>query len=334
MLQTSKDFDIFFKNDVVAVGWSRVDFTKFNSIEKLVREVERVYYSNGETAPQVAGKKKNEVRRFKSIKKGDKVIVPHWGSVCLAVAQEKEIYDEKAANIADLGNQRQVVYHRDRKGNTVFIPRDSLSEGLQRRIRVRGTTIADLQEFSSEINRLFQGEDFDVNFNRQRIQLMENFKAALLKKIQTGNTGLKTGGIGLENLVKELLELDGYKATIQAKHRFKGFADADIIAEKQDRLVPAKLLIQVKHHSGTTGTWGAEQLLQILNQNPDYFSDYRLVLVTTGSPSKELETICTNKDVILFSGEELIDWIFEMLPQLSFDTKKRLGVSDIPRLIN
>ncbi len=87
MSQSKDDFDVFFKNDVVAVGWSKVDFSKFKSAEELVEEVERVYYSTSETAPQVIGKKKNEARRFKGIKKGDKLVIPYWGAVCLAVAE-------------------------------------------------------------------------------------------------------------------------------------------------------------------------------------------------------------------------------------------------------
>jgi hypothetical protein len=55
MRQTKEDFDLFFEKNVVAVGWSHVNFTSSEDAEALV---EQVYYSDGKTAPQVVGKKK------------------------------------------------------------------------------------------------------------------------------------------------------------------------------------------------------------------------------------------------------------------------------------
>ena len=168
MSQSQDDFDVFFKNNVVAVGWSDVNFSQFDNADSLVTKVSQEYYSNGASAPQVIGKKKNEVRRFKRMKNGDRIVVPFWGAICLAEVETDELYSQQDYD-KDLSNQRSVVYHRSQSGDVVFIPRDKLSEGLQRRLRVRGTTIADLWEFSEEIENLFKGEDFDSIYNKKRI---------------------------------------------------------------------------------------------------------------------------------------------------------------------
>ena len=134
--------------------------------------------------------------------------------------------------------------------------------------------------------------------------------------------------------MQELLIIDGYNANIQSKQRFSSFADADIEAIKEDFLVTEKLLVQVKHHEGITDTWGAEQLTEILKTESDFFSEYRLVLVTSAIPSDELKILCENKDIILVSGTDLVEWIFKSLHSLKYETKKSLAISDIPALLN
>jgi len=333
MSQSQDDFDVFFENSVTAVGWSEVNFSQFDDVDLLVKKVYEYYYKNGDSAPQVIGKKKNEVRRFKEIKKSDRLVIPFWGSICLAEAEVDELYSDQDYD-QDLSNQRKVTYHRDQNGDLIFIPRDTLSEGFQRRLRVRGTTIADLWKFSDEIDNLFEGQNFDSIYNKNRVEAVDQFKNDLLKNIQSGKTNLKSGGYGLEKLVQELLEIDGYEAKIQSKQRFSGLADADIEAIKEDFLLAQKLLVQVKHHSGVTDTWGAEQLTEILNLENDLFSEYRLVLVTSAAPSDELVKFCEMKDIILVSGSDLSEWIFNSLQKLKYETKKRLGVSDVPTLLS
>jgi len=329
--QSPEDFDIFLKNDVVAVGWSEVDFTKY-VIDDLVKEVEKTYYSNKNSIPQVVGKKKNEVRRFKGIKRGDCIIVPYPGAICLAKAEEQELYSSKHCD-NDLANQRKVIYERDNENKILFIPRDKLKEGLQTRLRVRGTTISDLWEFSDEIERLFKGEDYDSNFNQKQTEAIEKFKKELRNNIQSGKTNLESGGRGLEKLIKELLELEGYNADILSKQFFPGLSDADIKATKEDLLSTNKLLIQVKHHSGMTGTWGAKQLTMILDSRKDLFAEYRLVLITSATPEKELIEMCVNNDIKLISGDDLVEWIYKSLPKMCSETKKCLSVSDIPTIL-
>lgn len=330
MRQTEQDFDLFFEKNVVAVGWSYVDFTSSEDAEALV---ERVYYSDGKTAPQVVGKKKNEVRRFKGIKSGDRIIIPYYDAICLAKARSEQLYDKTIVDSLDLSNQRQVDYLRV-EGSVVHISRDELSERLQRRLRVRGTTVADLYEFGEEIEALFSKKNFSwlLQFEKAQKDLVSDFKTELLQNIQEGKTNLQTGGVGLENLVRELLEIEGYKAKVLSKSVFPGFADADIRASRADRFGEINLLVQVKHHTGITDTWGAKQLAEILRQQPTKYPDYKLVLVSTAEASDELREMCEKQDIILFTGSDLASWVFEAIPKLDPKTRIKLGISNVPEL--
>jgi len=328
-----EDFEVFFQNSVVAVGWSRIDFTAFRSPDELTKAVEEVYYNDGNTDPRVVGKKKNEIRRFKGIRKDDKIVVPYWSSIRLATASGEEKFSAHDGEIRDLGNQRVVSFLRDVNGDYLTIPREHLSEGLQRRLRVRGSTVADLAEFAEEIARLFEGEAYTSTIYRVQNEQEKVFKTKLLAALQSGKSALRAGGVGLEHLVAELLQADGYVAKIQAKNRFPDMGDADIEAVRDDHVTSVKLLVQVKHHSGQSNEWGAKQLSSILEAEPDLFAEYKLVLVTSGNASGELSRLCDAKDIILITGTQLVDWVMDNLKHVSPKMRNDLLISNVPQII-
>ncbi len=98
-------------------------------------------------------KKLNEVKRFKNLQEGDIVIVPFYSSVVLAIVGKEDIYSEKAYE-RSLANQRKVEYCLE-DGKLMLISRKELSEGLQRRLRVRGSSVSDLFEFADELESIF-----------------------------------------------------------------------------------------------------------------------------------------------------------------------------------
>jgi len=332
--QNNKNFDIFFKKNVVAVGWSDFSFKDYNNIEDLFPEIG--YLKN--VAPTTAGKWKNQIRRFKHLKFEDRIIIPYYNSICLAIVQEEEIYSKEDYKY-DQSNQRTVQYLK-RNNDLILIPRNSLSERLQRRLRVRGTTIANLWEFHQELDLIFKYAIEKkstykwTSFISERENIaIKKFKKSLLKNIQFGKTNLQTGGIGLEKLISELLQIEGYSTQIPSKRLFPSFADADIIAQKTDKISEIDLLVQVKHHSGTTDTWGAKQLLKIIEELPDEYKNYRLVMVTSAKASDDLKNKCEEEDIVLFGGEELAEWIYDSLPDLKTETKILLGIGVIPKIM-
>lgn len=162
-------------------------------------------------------------------------------------------------------------------------------------------------------------------------ELIEVFKNTLLENIKNGNTNLQSGGIGLEILVKELFECEGYKATICAKNKFAGCADADVEATKVDRFLDYKIFIQVKHHSGFTNDYGLDQLNII--KNSDKYVDYKYVFITSADIPDNVRKKAEDLDIDCMDGKELVEWIYENINKLSDEVKNKLGISSVPQIL-
>ena len=319
----------FAEKGVVAIGWSNLDLSKLTSDEAAEIVGRQDYYAG--TAPQVVGKKKNEVWRFKHIKKGDIIIVPYWSNVLIAKSEGEYQFSEIDAD-ADLANQLKVKYQRV-GGSLRILPRSELSEGLSRRLRVRGSTVTDLYEFSAEIEMLFTNTEYTIEKSAadKNIALEESFKKRLITDIRVGNTHLITGGQGLETIVKLLFEIEGYSAKVLGKRTFSGYADADVEAKRRDTFTDTKILAQVKHHNWNTGEWGVEQL-QLIKQSGEY-ADYKLVLITSGDVSEKIYKMAEENDISIVDGNDLADWIFVHLTELPKDIRARLHISDVPMFL-
>jgi restriction system protein len=332
--QNEDYFNVFFNNEVVAVGWSDYDFSKYKNIEHLFPEIDYLK----DVAPTTAGKWMNQIRRFKNMNEGDRVIVPTYNSVCFAIVKPEEVYDKTARGL-DQCNQRRVSYIMN-GDKLAMVSRNELSEKLQRRLRVRGSIISDLNEFSDELNELFlhvmaseEEYTYKTRLNHRYNTLIKEFKTQLKNNIQNGETYLQTGGIGLEHLVNELLIIDGYDSSVLAKNKFPSFADADIQAIRRDRFIETNLLFQVKHHHGITDDWGIKQLTKI-REFPIYEATYdHLILVTSGSFDEKTIAKAKQFEVELINGDDLVDWIYDNLVQLSERTKLALGIKDVPTII-
>lgn len=327
------EFDVFFKNNVVAVGWSDINFTEYSNLPNELRNaVNNYYYKNKDFHPPLVGKKLNEVVRYFQIKVGDYIIVPFYNSIRLCIAKEEKIYNSDKAYDLDLANQIKVDYlMTDMQFKT--IPRNMLSEGLQRRLRVRGSTVLNLYQFSDEIDKLFNKENYSWTsaFEEEENKIIFKQKEKLLVNIQSGKTNLSTGGIGLELLIKELFECEGYDAKVLSKNTFEEYGDADVFANKTDKFNDLKFLIQVKHHSGYTDNWGIEQLKKI--KEDSRYSEYIFVLVTSAQISEKVRGEAESHSIHTMDGRELVDWIFENLNKLKVETKIKLGFSLSPQII-
>ena len=120
-------FKVFFDNDVVAVGWSGLDFTKYSD-EHDLKEIIRERYYSGKYSAHVS-MNLNECIRFKNIAAGDYIIIPYYSGIALAVAESEEMYSAKAVEI-DLANQHRVAY-KYKNDEILSVPRSNLSEGRE-----------------------------------------------------------------------------------------------------------------------------------------------------------------------------------------------------------
>ena len=318
------------QDGVIGVGWDDMEFQKYPNAEELLKAMAQ--------AGWLIGRNANQIRRFKSICKGDLVIVPYWNSIAVGVATGEEHWDSKYSQ-NNGANQHRVEFLKDASGIVQLIPRGDLSEALQRRTKIR-ITIANIAEFHAELESLVENlasgkaHSFVAEIERREVDLENTVKEQLLNHIRTGKTGLASGGVGLEQLVAELLRIDGFTADVFSKRAFPGGGDADIKASKTDMLRQDEFLIQVKHHHGSTGLWGQQQLMEIKKLLPMEYEGFQLVLVTSGDVSDEDRENAKDNDITIFDGSDLADWVLTSIDKLKLDTRRKLRISDVPRIID
>lgn len=319
LVRTSPDL---VEKSIVGVGWSDFDFSAMQDAEEAVVAVQ-------------AGRSANQIRRFFTIQEGDLIVATLPYAVAIGSATGGLLYDE-ASYDADKANQRRVVFPRDTNGEVVKLPRSAFSEAFQRRLRVRGMTVNDLEEFRVELLEAYQnvsdGKDFSwtLVIEEKALKATEAFKKTLLSNIQNGRTNLETGGVGLEYLVKELLEKEGYQAEVLSKRAFPSFADADLKASREDPCATVNLLVQVKHHGGFTNEYGLSQLEEIRKCDLPEYSDHQLVFCTSASTSDEFLNRAESLGVTVIDGAGLVDWIAQRIDDLSPETKNCLGICEVP----
>ncbi|MBZ9566770.1 MULTISPECIES: restriction endonuclease [Modicisalibacter] len=307
--------------DQAGYGWSQMNFSEHASADSLMK----AFRDRGIEI----GRKGNQIRRFFNIRAGDLIVVPVPRAILLARAT-----GEKGFGL-DVGygeNRIGATFLRDPDGKVKRIPRDDLSTALETRLKIR-MAVASLDEFSDELetlySRLESGGFSNINSQHEaeNSEAVNTFKKTLLERIQQGSTFLAGGGNGLEMLVMELLKLEGYEVRRPSKRHYEGVADADIEAYRKDRFNPTKLLVQVKHHQGTTGAHGIRQLAALDDD------DAQRWLITTAIVDEGVEALAEKDGIQVMGGNDFSDWLFEHWQNLSVATRSRLGLSDAPVLL-
>lgn len=318
------------ESGLVGIGWCDMPFKEYVDADALLDAMRNADWD--------LGRQSNQIRRFKDIRRGDLVVVPWWGTVAIGEATGEEIYDDNEPFYSQDGsNQHRVLFPRDAEGKVRLIARTDLSGALQNRLKIR-ITIADLAEFQDEIEDVYgklcagRAHSWMAQAEIKEAENREAAKRLLLTNIQSGRTGLAAGGLGLESLIRELLETDGFDAVGLGKQHFGSHsADADISAVKNHIFGAERFLIQAKHHWGDSDAWGVQQLLDIPEKFPEY-ADYQLVLITTGRLSPEGATLAEKHEVIVINGDKLVGWILDSASRLRRETRLSLGLMDVPAI--
>lgn len=237
------------KQGFVGVGWASVDFSQYETAGDILKALE----GQGKNI----GRKSNIIRNFTGLKQDDIVIVPLYRSIAIGMVSGKKRHSAEAAK-HHACNQISVEFLKTKEGKPFYIARKELSQGLESRLKIR-MTVAKLDNFKEEILNIMAKARENGAYQASSLILekenaeRENFRSSLLSAIRNGHTKLDAGGTGMEKLVKELLEIEGYQASIQPKNASSDISDVDISAEKEDRFHHSRLRIQVKHHRGVTG---------------------------------------------------------------------------------
>jgi len=311
------------KADKIGYGWKKVDFSKYDNAEEILKQLN-------------AGRRKNQIKRFFNLKKGDIVLVPLHCSIALGVVIGKKSYDEEA--VKNTWNQVAVNFHKEDGTLRTVSTRDNIiTNRLLSRLRLR-MTIASLNEFSDEIEQLIKiSEDCEYNvsqvYDNNEESKADEVKKSILSNLRSGkHLRIKGGGDGFEELICELLKLDGFETKIQSKKSNIGKGDIDIKAQKALPFgVTLRLDIQAKHHDGKTSLKSVEQVVTAKNNNEVNEQSFAMV-VTTASFSSEVKNKAEEEGVTLIDGNAFVSWLYDKLPGLSKATLYGLGVSVAPSL--
>lgn len=311
----------------IGYGWARVDFSQFDTDTDLIdqgfKDIDR-------------GRQTNQIKRYFNLKQGDYVIVPFSGSIAIAEVVGQKSYHPITKGLPYGENRITVGYLKHKDG--YFIPRSSLSTALQNRLKIR-PTIGDLNEFSEELYKHIESikndELYTWNTEQQFKQqkAIDKFKQDLLARLRNNkDMNLKSGGIGLEQLIKEILSAKGYDARIPAKNEKSGIQDVDIIATRLSEFSEKTegIFIQVKHHEGITGNYGIRQVAEYEINEDDYTHIDRVLVTTAEFKNTDFAEL---HDVTVLAGSDFINWIYDNLNLLSDDSLLALGISSLPTLL-
>jgi restriction system protein len=324
----------------VGYGWSDADLTGAESGEECMQRVTDLEYVN--LSSRQYGAYRGQLNILCKLDKGDYLVIPTWGGIHIAIMtaprllHDRRFYNDptNSNKVIDQANTLQVEFLENEDGSLRYFHRDTFTEGLQSRLKFKGT-VNNLDPFKEEILDVIEGKGIQEKHAESLLVQEKSFKGELLKRLHSGRTFLKSGGRGLELLVKELVELQGYTASIFDKRKFKGIGDADVLAEKSDPILgDLKLLIQVKHHRNLSGEHMLKQLEAIQINESETWGDYKMVAITTGSIKESYRDKYLSDEssiISILDGESLVDLIYENLSKLSPKTQKSLGVSFHPQ---
>ena len=304
------------------IGWGQFQLCKFTTADK--------FFKHLESTQQSVGRSGNQLRRFIEVKQGDIIVVPAPARIYIGIATGEKQF---CANKPWGENQIKVDFPCDAENEPISIARTDLKQGLQSRLRIR-LTVADLDYFKDEIIERYNDIKNNVSsgalskINEKAGEKLEQFKAKLLDNLRNRNHYLEAGGQGLEHLVKELLEIEGYTAVIPSKQSHEVGVDVDIEAQSRNPFITQELLIQVKDHVGYTDKHAIEQIAKAKKED----DCYRWV-VSLADFSQDAKDCAVKFNVKLMSGNEFVDWLAELWQDLSPTTQQKLGIASVPQLI-
>jgi len=304
------------------IGWGQLPLCRFGTAEDL--------YKHLESTQQSVGRSGNQLRRFIKVKQGDLIVVPAPARIYIGIATgEKQFCADKPWG----ENQIEVKFPCDADNEPISIARADLKQGLQSRLRIR-LTVADLDYFKEEIIERYNDTKNNVSsgalskVNEQSGEILEQFKAELLNNLRNRNHYLEAGGQGLEHLVKELLEIEGYTAVIPSKQSHEVGVDVDIEAQSRNPFITQELLVQVKDHVGYTDRHAIDQVAKVTRED----ECYRWV-VSLGDFTEDVQQYSDGLSVNLMNGTQLVGWLADRWQDLSPTTQQKLGIATVPQLI-
>jgi restriction system protein len=320
------------KQGMVGYGYKKINFSLCNNITSLATEFKRKGIDRG--------RNKRQTEHFFNIKKGDRIIVPLNKHFVIGYAEGKQSYDPNT-KLKYAQNRQHVKFLKLTKvenKNVAYIPRHILNTKLQQRLKVR-FAVNDLSQFDKDFalieNRINNDKSLQPSIIiAEKIEAyIDDFKKKLIKILQKNeNITLKAGGQGLELLIKELLELEGYsEVKILEKSNTKGKGDIDIKALKIDFSgIEEVVFCQIKHHKNISSKKAIDQLIEARKTIKDSSNYTKYIAITTALFKEDDVENAKEENIICMDGILLTDWIVNNLSKLKSKTLASLGIGIIP----
>ncbi len=340
----------YVRNGYAAIGWSNCYFNP-HDIEVSINDIEDKYGS-------LSGRSKGVIRRFLSIAEGDVVIVPCYKGFYIGRATGEYRHLQEYVDPDDRANVMVVDFEKDGDEPRYF-SREGINTALSTKIGSRHLLLEIYDEkLQNEVEVLIkEGQSGSIT---NRIHNLENVELDRLKnKISEilkdySKTWLDAHGVGFEELIAKLFEIEGYETHILPKNAGGSErADADILAIRRSKLSPKLnevIYIQAKHHSGTTGIWGYKQIedfKHLIEENAkendgvpsingnngkvDIDVDHiKYVLISSAKITQEAyeenERRKEKEEIILIDGEDLSGMIVGHIEELDSMILSNLGL--------
>ncbi len=327
--------------NLIGYGWENIDFSSYDSGKDLIK---RGFKEKGINF----GRKRKQIEKFRNIKSGDIIVVPMNKAIAIGIATNNRSYIASENLDIPYSSNRIEVDFFGKDSKVINILRSELDMNLEQRLKIR-TTIADLNDFKEEIlkivERIQKGEDYEWStiFAEKEEKAKNDFIKSMLRRMRTGKgLGIRAGGTGLETLIEEIFKAKDYETFIPSKNsknrKNKLIADVDIVAYKNGEFSTKGelILIQAKHHKGTTSNHGIMQLEAIQEYSFGKYGEFseddytiKKILITTAKKDSDEN----NSIVYIINGQNFSEWLYNNIYLLSKDTRERLGISEVPTLV-
>jgi HJR/Mrr/RecB family endonuclease len=144
---------------------------------------------------------------------------------------------------------------------------------------------------------------------------LQDLSEGLVKETQTRLERITPSGSGIsfEEVCRLLLTSAGYE--IERKHQYDGEGgDVDFVLRRSDvspfETEETLLFVQVKKHSGETGRESVQQVLQMMNQEPDASG---CVITLADEFTDDARTLAENNGIALMDGPKACRLLIEQV---------------------
>jgi len=263
-----------------------------------------------------------QLHQFFEIKKGDIAIVPTYRQFAIG-----EFTGEIGRELDDFSQGEDIANWREVKWLTGPINRSELTSAFQSSLKNR-VAIFQLNNYSDEIDKILKRRlKIDVYVTQSAV-----LKSDAISKIQKHLASRQTRVTpnDFEKLFAELicLESNNFFNALTTSNQDEALHGSDILVESTSPALDIRLKIQVRLHEGKTDKSAVEQILK--RKDP---SNVLPMVVTSGTFSKEAESLAEEKGVLLVDGMQVAEMICSNLDRLSSDLRSKLGIITLPEFV-